>query len=145
MSNRCPIVAAGLRFTILALPGCIIVADTSTQSDSPSRRVHLSSDERANLPRLVSLADAPTVERRYATQLASLTPEMSVEAFKSKLPQATFVERRTVNGATVDAYSVKIDEKFRYRDRDYGYVAEDEQWFYFRDGKYVKYARPNQW
>ena len=77
--------------------------------------------------------------------LRQLTPDTTLDQFKAAFPTARFVERRDVAGVAVDAYAVTIEEKYRYRNDTYGYLAHDEQWFFFKGNRFVKTAEPNQW
>ena len=99
----------------------------------------------SNYPRWAALGG-------YAQQGEVIVPgknarsgDLSLEEFKGLFPNATFAERREMGPAKMDAYSVRVEEKFRYRDESYGYMARDEKWFYFRDGVFVKWSGPDQW
>lgn len=128
-----------------SLPGCIIIAEHRDSDSSSGSRVRLTRDERETLPRVQTVADLPNVQRRHAEQIRTLGPETTIDDFRGRLPGAYFIERRNVGGADFDAYALRLDEKYRYRDASYGYVARDEQWFYFKNGRFVKYGAPNQW
>lgn len=130
------------------LPGCIAVIGNDGgewHDHNGSRRVRLTSEERETLPRITTVADLPRVETKYANELRQLTPETTLDQFKVAFPNARFVERRDVNGNTIDAYAVGVQEKFRYRSENYGYLAHDEQWFFFKGNRFVKTAEPNEW
>lgn len=130
------------------LPGCIAVIGNDGgdyHESAGNRRIRLTSDERSTLPRVSSVADLPRVQSKYASELRGLSPETTLDQFKAAFPTARFVERREINGNTFDAYSVTVEEKFRYRSESYGYLARDEQWFYFKANHFVKTAEPNEW
>jgi len=133
---------------LITLPGCIAVIGNDGgdyHEASGNRRIRLTSDERSTLPRVTSVADLPRVETKFAAELRQLNPDTTLDQFKAAFPTARFVERRELNGSTVDAYAVTVEEKYRYRSESYGYLARDEQWFFFRGNRFVKTAEPNQW
>lgn len=134
---------------VASVPGCIAVigndASEAMRDGSGPRRIRLSSEERESLPRVTSVADLPRVQTKYAAELRQLSPSTTLDQFKGLFPGARFVERRSINGNAIDAYAVMIEEKYRYRGDSYGYLARDEQWFFFKDNLFVKTADPNQW
>lgn len=133
---------------VATMPGCIAVIGNDGgewHEHGGSRRVRLTTEERASLPQITSVADLPRVETKYANELRQLTPETTLDQFKAAFPAARFVERREVNGVATDAYAVSVQEKYRYRSESYGYLARDEQWFYFKGNRFVKTAEPNEW
>jgi hypothetical protein len=142
------VLGAGLLVGTLALQGCVVAignsAEKETAGGTGTTRCRLSSDERRELPVVTSLADLPTVSTKYAGELSRLTPHTTLAEFRQIFPMATFVERRAAGGAC-DAYSVRVCEKYRYRDESYGYVSRDEKWFYFKDDVFVKWGDPGQW
>lgn len=143
---------AGLLLLASALGGCV-VAIGNTHDDgrwhdgSPSRRkVQLSPAERDELPVIYSTAELPTVRREHASQLARLSPDTTrLEEFREMFPSSQFVERRETPSGRVDAYSVRVESKCRYRKENYGYVGVDEQWFFFADDRLVKWGSPHAW
>ncbi len=139
------VLAAGIA---ACLGGCVVsIGNERHDYDSPAHghRVRLSHAELQSLPRLDSTSDLPTVRRRYEGRLAALSPSTTVEQFRGSFPEATFAERRVRDGVTFDAYALRVEEKFRYRAHDYGYLAKDEKWLYFREGQFVKFGDANQW
>ncbi len=145
------IVGGGLVACVLSLSGCIVSIKSEESSLGPTydgnrpAKVKLSSLERGSLPLVNTTADLPTVRSRHGEALTKLGPTTTLEQFKELFPSATFAERRDAGGAKIDAYSVRVEEKFRYRDESFGYMARDEKWFYFRDGVFVKWSGPDQW
>ncbi len=130
------------------LPGCIVAIGNETDGvmvDGSPRRVRLTDTERHDLPMVTSVADLPTVRTRYAAQIASLSPATAVEDLQKVLPMARFVERREVAGVVTDAYSVALQERYRYKGESYGLEARDDMWFYFRNGLLVKQGAPHDW
>lgn len=141
---------AALLGCVLSLGGCIIAvkseeASGPTYDGNSTSRVKLSSGERSTLPQVHTTADLPTVRSKYAEELGKLGPSTTLAQFKTMFPGAKFVERRESGGSKVDAYSVRVEEKFRYRDESYGYMARDEKWFYFKDEVFVKWSGPREW
>lgn len=145
------IVGSGLVACVLALSGCIVSIKSEESSLGPTydgnsnAKVKLSHKEQSDLPQVNTTADLPTVRSKHSEALSKLGPSTTLEQFKALFPTATFAERREVGLTKIDAYSVRVEEKFRYRDESYGYMARDEKWFYFRDGVFVKWSGPNQW
>jgi hypothetical protein len=135
----------------LVLPGCVVAVGNRSDGyvidgeGMHARRVQLSPEERTTLPEVVSVADLPTVRSRYADDLSRLGPSTTVEEFQAMFPQARFVERRFPTNVAVDAYSVTLEEKFRYRGKSYGLAARDEMWFYFENEMLVKRGRREDW
>lgn len=139
------LVAAGL----LPLGGCVVAVGNDTTErwvtpDSGHAKFKLSGDEYDALPVIQSTSELPTISTRYSAQLARLGPGTTIEEFKSLFPQAQFIERRSMldKGREIDAYAVKLEERFRYRGTSNGYVTRDEKWFYFEDNKLVKWGEP---
>ena len=136
---------------LLSLGGCIVSirseegATGPTYDGNSSAKVKLSREERESLPLVQTTADLPTVRSTYADELGKLGPSTTLDQFKALFPSARFVERRESDGSKFDAYSVRIEKKFRYRDESYGYMARDEKWFYFRNDVFVKWSGPNEW
>jgi len=145
------IVGGGLVACVLALSGCIVSIKSEESSLGPAydgnrpAKVNLSYAERETLPQVHTTADLPTVRSRYGEALSKLGPNTTLEEFKGLFPNATFAERREVGPSKIDAYAVRVEEKFRFRNDSYGYMARDEKWFYFRDGVFVKWSGPDQW
>lgn len=145
------IVGGGLVACVLSLSGCIVSIKSEESSLGPTydgnsnAKVKLSHKEQSDLPLVNTTADLPTVRSKHAEALSKLGPSTTLEQFKDLFPTATFAERREVGPAKIDAYSVRVEEKFRYRDESYGYMARDEKWFYFRDGTFAKWSGPDQW
>lgn len=132
--------AIGVAGLALALGGCVIAVG----NDYPdSGRVKLTTSQLENTPVVDSRHELPSVRTKHAAALALLGPQTNVEEFKRLFPTATFVER-LAGPPAVDAYSVRVDEVYRYRGHNYGYMARDEKWFYFRDGAFVKFGDPRE-
>ncbi len=132
----------------LALPACIVAIGNEsdgTSIDAAPRRVRLTDTERRDLPMVTSVADLPTVRSRYAAQIGTLSPYTTVEDLRRAMPDARFVERKQDALGTTDAYSVNLQERFRYRGESYGLEARDEMWFYFHNGSLVKQGAPHNW
>jgi hypothetical protein len=123
---------------LAALPGCILVAT--------DRHYYPVSQKELEEVRQLERGDAPpTVRTVYQEQLSKLTPGTSIETFKAAFPSALFVEQRDDAGHKLDAYSVKLNERFRVRGENVIQMSHDEAWFYFKDGGYVKWGDPKQW
>ena len=136
---------------IAFLPGCVVAIGNSAKegprtayAGGGASRIHLTGDERCSLPVVETTADLPTVRSRHAAQIARLTPTTTVQQFRELFPNATFVERRT-GADTFDAYSVRLEEKCRYRRESYGYIARDEKWFFFKNAVFVKWGERGDW
>jgi hypothetical protein len=134
--NTRPLLALGL--TLLALPGCIIVATDRTYH-VPSKK------ELAAVRQVDATQPLPTFRSEYREELSKLAPGMSVEEFRGLFPQSVFVEQVSSEGQSTDAYSVKLNVPYRYRGGEVILTAQDEAWFYFRDGAFVKWGEPSQW
>ncbi len=133
---------------VLTLPGCVVAIGNEsdgTSIDSSPRRVRLTDTERRDLPVVTTVADLPTVRTKYAPQIATLSPSTTVDDLRRVLPDARFVERKQDAAGTTDAYSVNIQERYRYRGESYGLEARDEMWFYFKNGSLVKQGAPHNW
>jgi hypothetical protein len=123
---------------LAALPGCILVAT--------DRHYYPASKKELEEVRQLERGDAPpTVRTIHQEQLSKLTPGTSIEAFKAAFPSALFVEQRDEDGHKLDAYSVKLSERYRVRGENVIQTSHDEAWFYFRDGQFVKWGEPKQW
>lgn len=132
----------------LTLPGCVVAIGNEsdgTSIDSAPRRVRLTDTERRDLPVVTTVADLPTVRTKYAPQIATLSPSTTVDDLRRVMPDARFVERKQDGQGTTDAYSVNIQERYRYRGESYGLEARDEMWFYFKNGSLVKQGAPHNW
>lgn len=130
---------AGLAALSPFLGGCIIVADNSPDYRKPTPQ------ELASVRTVAAGESLPSVREKYATQLAKLEPGMTVSAFREAIPEATFIEQRTIDGAPVDAYSLTHTERYRYHGGTVILTHEDEKWFYFRNGQFVKWGEPGVW
>src|SRR5204863_5960085 len=120
------------------LPGCILVAT--------DRHYYPASNKELAEVRQVEPAEAPpSVRSMHQDQLSKLAPGASVEAFKTAFPSALFVEQREDAGHKLDAYSVKLNERYHVRGENVIQTSHDEAWFYFRDGQFVKWGEPKQW
>lgn len=145
------IVGGVLAALVLTMGGCIFSIRTEessgavTTDGNTTSKVKLSYEEREHLPLVQTTADLPTVRSKHAEALTKLGPSTTLDQFKALFPDAKFVERREAEGSKFDAYSVRVEEKFRYRDESYGYMARDEKWFYFRNDVFVKWSAPQQW
>lgn len=129
--------------TVLGLlSGCIIVAKGGDWPRSP-RLTAVEAESMAEIP----TGGVPTIREKYAPELARLEPGMSVQAFKDIFKDAAFVEQRSRDGATLDAYSLSFRQRYRHRwdGHYYAWTQADEVWFYFKDGKFVKWGEPGQW
>jgi hypothetical protein len=123
---------------LAAIPGCIIVAT--------DRHYYPATKKELEEVRQVQPGEAaPSVRTVHQEQLSKLTPGTSVEGFKSLFPQALFVEQHEEAGHKLDAYSVKLSERYHVRGESVIQTSYDEAWFYFRDGQYVKWGEPKQW
>jgi hypothetical protein len=126
-----------------SLSGCIILSGGSNWPRPPS----LTSAEAKSVPE-VPTGGVPTIREKYAPELARLTPGMTIEAFKEIFKEAAFVEQRTTDaGKTTDAYNISLRQRYRYRwDGDYyAWTQSEEVWFFFRDGKLLKWGEARQW
>jgi hypothetical protein len=136
---------------LLSLGGCIVSIKSEEGATGPAydgnstAKVKLSREDRDTLPLVQTTADLPTIRSTYAQELGKLGPSTTLEQFRALFPGATFVERRDAAGTKLDAYAVRLEKKFRYRDESYGYMARDEKWFYFRDGLFMKWSGPKEW
>lgn len=136
------IVYAGAVLALTAMSGCIVAIGNDSRDEG--RQVRLTETQRGSLPVVKSYSDLPTIETVYASQLRELGPATTVEEFRTKFPDAKFVERREL-GSPVDAYSVRIDQVYRREGKSYGYLARDEAWFFFREGRFIKRGAAGQW
>lgn len=123
---------------VSTLSGCIIVA--TDRHYYPATKKEL-----AEVRQVEPGEAAPTVRTVHQEQISKLAPGTSVEGFKSLFPQALFVEQRDDAGHKLDAYSVKLSERYHVRGEDVIQTSHDEAWFYFKDGQYVKWGEPKQW
>lgn len=133
----------GLLLLVLAataMGGCIYVAD-----HSGPKGVKATSAELALVKSVSDSDNVPTLREKYAAQFARLEPGMPVADFRSAFTESTFVEQRKSEEGTVDAYSVVLRERYRYHNNNVIYTQHDEAWFYFRDGKLVKWGEDNDW
>jgi hypothetical protein len=129
-----------LTFSALALAslsGCIIVATDRTYHSASKKDL-------ASVRQIDPTQGVPTIRSEYKEELSKLAPGMSVASFREIFPNALFVEQQA-DAAPVDAYSVKLNIPYRFRDGSSIHTAQDEAWFYFRDGNFVKWGEPNQW
>ena len=122
---------------LAALPGCIIVAN--------DHHYPASKQELEAVRQVAPGAPAPTIRNDYKDQLAKLGPSSNVDAFKTQFPSAIFVEQKTIDGHSIDAYSVKLQEPYHVRGENCIQTAHDEAWFFFKDGQFVKWGEPNDW
>ncbi|MHA7813267.1 MAG: hypothetical protein ACX94C_07755 [Phycisphaerales bacterium] len=83
-----------------------------------------------------------TITQRYQTGLRQLTPgQTTVDEFNRIMPEAELRGQTTYNGDPCDVYQVSHRDP---EDADDGrYTAY--LWFYFRDGKLLKWGRPSDW
>jgi hypothetical protein len=123
---------------LATLPGCILVA--TDRHYYPATKKDLDS-----VRQVEPGGAAPSVRSDYKDQLAKLTPGISVDAFKAQFPSAVFVEQKEDAGHKIDAYSVKLEERYHVRGEGVIQTSHDEAWFYFRDGGFVKWGEPRQW
>lgn len=143
-------VLGGLAAALLGLSGCVVAIGNESdaylsESERGSRKIRLSSAEQNELPVVHTTADLPTVSTRYASELSAMGPQTTLDEFKRSFPTARFLERRESPDGPVDAYAVRVEEKYRYRSNSYGYLARDEKWFYFRNGHLAKWGAPSNW
>lgn len=135
--------------SLAALSGCVVSIGNEREyrvvEPTPTQRIYLTSAERDTLPQLTTLADIPTFSSKYASSLQNMNPGTSQEEFLRAFPEAQFMERRTRDGVTIDAYRVRTQEKFRYRQNAYGYEATYIGWFFFQDGRLLKWRDTEQW
>lgn len=124
------------------VPGCIIVATNDERPPAP----RLTVAEAEALPD-VPAGGLPTIREKYAPAFAGLEPGMSTQAFRAAFGDAAFVEQRSKDGVTVDAYSLSLNQRYRYRwhGNYYARTQNQEVWFYFQDGKLSKWGDPHQW
>lgn len=140
--GRSAVVGAGLA-AALSLQGCIIVADNDSY---PGNSQRLSSDELATVPEVPAGGVVPGLRETYSTQFASLAPGMTVEQFRAAFPGAVFAQQRTGDdGIKSESYSLVESKRYRYRGSDRAFTSREEAWFYFKDGRFVKWSRTNEW
>lgn len=150
-SKRAIVVGVLVAATTLLMSGCIVSIRSEEGATGPgydgnsTAKVKLSRDERESLPLVQTTADLPTVRSTHAEALSKLGPSTTLDQFKAAFPTAKFVERRESGDSKFDAYSVRVEEKFRYRDESYGYMARDEKWFFFRNETFMKWSGPSEW
>lgn len=132
--------AAGMVMAAMlaGMSGCIIV---STHSDGE----RLSREEALNVPALAPGEALPTVATRQSEGFAKLRPGMSVDEFRMAFPTAVFARTQSVNGESIDAYSVTIRERLRHNNSRYAFTHTDSAWFYFNQSGLVRWGKPNQW
>jgi hypothetical protein len=131
-----------------SLGGCVVSVGNErsyTVDRGPRQKIYLSAEERETLPNLTTTADIPTFAGKYASTLAGMGPATTQDEFLKAFPTAQFVERRTTSVGSVDAYRVETEEKFRYRYESYGWQATYTGWFFFKDGKLLKWRETEQW
>lgn len=133
---------------VLAQGACVVAIgnDRYESSGATGAKFRLAGDEYDSLPVIQNLSDLPTIERRHAAELSRLGPDTTLDQFRALFPTAQFVERRELKdpARVVDAYALRLEERYRYRGQAYGYIARDEKWFYFENGKLVKRGEPRQ-
>src|SRR5262245_46560854 len=123
---------------VSTLSGCIIVAT--------DRHYYPATKKELEEVRQVQPGEAaPSVRTVHQEQISKLTPGTTVEGFKGLFPQALFVEQQETAGHKLDAYSVKLAERYHIRGENVIQTSHDEAWFYFKDGQYVKWGEPKQW
>ncbi len=131
---------------MIAASGCIIVDRDNGHWHNDHGYDKVSAEEARSVREISSTEMLPTVRDRHADSFAKLEPGMSVQQFRVLFQNAAFVEQRKLDGGAVgDAYSVQLQEKLRYKGERYVFTHKDEQWFYFSDGKLVKWGEPNKW
>ena len=139
--SRTQWIVPGLIGVMLAAASGCVVAIGNEATDYSSGKVALTPTERASVPTVQCKSELPTIRDKYSTQLAKLGPTTTVDEFKALFPEASFVERR--GEPPVDAYSLELQQKYRYANKSYGYIARDEAWFYFRNNVFVKWGSPH--
>jgi len=122
--------------------GCIIVADNESYPSSTSR---LSASELSSVPEIPAGGAVPTLREKYAAEFARVEPGMSVGAFRDVFKDAIFTEQRRDENGVTEAYSLVFKQRYRYRNSDRAFIERDEAWFYFRDGKLIRWGRPSEW
>lgn len=137
------ILATGGLAVLASLSGCIVLEGGSNWPRPPA----LTSAEAKSVPE-VPTGGVPTIRETYTPELARLTPGISVEAFKELFKEAAFIEQRTSDaGKTTDAYNISLRQRYRYRwDGDYyAWTQSEEIWFFFKEGRLVKWGEARQW
>lgn len=134
--------AAPAALALACVSGCIIVA-TSEERPPASRLTTAEAESLSDVP----LGGLPTIREKYAPEFARLEAGMSTQAFRDLFKDVVFVEQRSRDGVTVDAYSLSLNERYRYRWHGdyYARTQSQETWFYFQDGKLFKWGEPHQW
>lgn len=136
MKNLVALTATAL--TLATLPGCIIVAT--------DRHYYPATKKELEAVRQVDQGGAaPSIRSDHKDQLARLSPGMSFDSFKAMFPDAVFVEQKEEAGHKLDAYSVKLEERYHVRGDNVILTSHDEAWFVFKDSQFVKWGEPNQW
>jgi hypothetical protein len=123
-----------------------VVAIGNRPVASEADRIRLAGGDVAGIPEVESTLELPTFDERYADALGRLSPETTVDQFRTMFPDARFVERNSASATPVDAYSVVHKQTYRLDgERRYGYIKREERWFYFSDGSFVKWGRARDW
>ena len=82
-----------------------------------------------------------TIHQHYRTQLSKIAPGMELMEFNQTMPDAYVAGQNTVGGKRIDAYEVQ------HMHDDYAHMQtiNEKLWFYFSDGRLVKWGRPQDW
>lgn len=87
-----------------------------------------------------SLSYSP-ITKEYAQQLDNVALGMTKPQLRALFPSIVTRGQTLVGGKQVEA----MELSHNYWTGVGGRLAEDQLWFYFFDGKLVKWGRPNDW
>jgi hypothetical protein len=133
-----PAVLALTAIGLATIPGCIIVA--TDHHGRPASKTEL-----AAVQCVEPGQGPPNIRTAYRDQLSKLAPGMTQDQFREVLPDAVFIYQKEEDGHKLDAYSLKLAQPFYVRGEEVILTSHDEAWFYFKDGKFVRWGEPNQW
>ncbi len=124
---------------VLPAAGCFVISVQKGYDDA--RPVAVPQGQLAGVRQVGSEDEVPRFREANAERLARLGPGASAAEFKGEFPGAVFVERR----GEVDCYRVDHTERYRYGNSSTVYEVRGGAWFFFRDGKMVKWSERRVW
>lgn len=87
-------------------------------------------------------ASRKPIHQQYKNELAQLQPGTNLQEFQALLPDAYVAGQNSVEGLRIDAYEVRHEHVYN---EWYGWTKEESLWFFFHDGKLVKWGPPGSW
>ena len=91
---------------------------------------------------LMGCGSSQSINEKYATELSTLQPGISLSEFREMLPKALPAGQNSIGGMRVDAYEVSHEHMY---DTWYGLTREEKLWFFFYNQKLVKWGPPGSW